>query len=81
MSKKIRWKWNWKGFDELRKSPGIMKAVDEAARNVASRAGEGYEVTERREFPSRQTVNVYPATKEAKRDNMENNTLVKVAKA
>ena len=74
---KTRFKWKWSGFDEVRKSDGVRQACREHATRLQARAGEGY-VVEDRNYPSRAGAAVRPDTPEAHRDNLENNTLLKL---
>lgn len=64
--------WNWAGWNEVRKSPGVQAMLMEEANKVASNAGEGYKAVQ---YPSR--VVVVPDTKKAEKDNLKNNTLLK----
>lgn len=67
---------NLKGLNELMKSPKMQDALLEAGREVAASAGKGYEA----EVHTATFVaisNVYPASKEAARENYKNNTLLK----
>ena len=73
---RTKFKWNWSGFDEVRKSGGVKQACREQASRIQARAGEGY-VVEDRNYPSRSGAAVRPDTPEAYRDNLENNTLLK----
>lgn len=61
---------------ELLRSAEAQSVVESYARDVQSRAGDGYEVST---YTGRNRVNasVYAATVEARRDNYENNTLLK----
>ena len=67
-----RIEWNWAGWNEVRKSSACQAALMEKANQIASNAGAGYKAVQ---FPSR--VIVVPETKEAERDNLKNNTLLK----
>lgn len=42
MGKKVRVKWNLKGFAELRNSPEIRAELDRRASKIAHAAGEGF---------------------------------------
>ena len=76
MSNNFKFVLNSKGVQELLKSPQMQSILAEHANAVAGRAGEGYEaryhVGKKRAY-----ANVYAETAEAKRDNMDNNTLLK----
>ena len=64
------------GVRELLKSPEIMAVCEAEGANVASRAGDGY-ASSSHQGKKRGYVNVYAASSEAFKDNMDNNTLVK----
>lgn len=76
MAKIVEFKLDIKGLRELMKGPEMQAALQEAGDAVASSAGGDYR--------SRVHVadyvaiaNVYPDSKEAAKDNYENNTLLK----
>lgn len=70
---------NDEGVRELLKSPEIKSICKDLANGIASRAGDGYQVST---YTGRTRVNasVIAATNAAKRDNMKNNTLLKAVK-
>ena len=74
--KNVEFKVNLRGINKMMKSPEIQAAVAEAGEAVAKAAGDGYTTTNKtgRYMPF---CNVEPATKKAKSDNYENNTLLK----
>ena len=76
MSKKVKIELNSEGIVELLKSAEIEACCREAAEGVARNAGDGYEVNT---YVGKRRVNaeVSAETYEAKRDNLENNTLLK----
>lgn len=76
MSKKVEIELNSAGIRELLQSDEIREYCEELAQGVASRAGEGYEV-DSMVGKTRANASVYAATREANRDNLENNTLLK----
>lgn len=76
MSKKMKFKLNRRGVRELLRSEEMGAVVDEHARATAAAAGEGYEVIEGM-WPSRQMATVFAETPEARKDNYDNNTLLK----
>ncbi len=77
MSKsKVRVELNLAGVNELMKSPEIQDAVLRAGQAVAAAAGEGY-AAEVHQADWVAISNVYAETPEAKRDNLENNTLLR----
>ena len=71
-----------KGVESLMMSTEVSSLVDKYGNQAAQMAGTGYEsklvvgVDKRGE--TRMKALVYPATKEARRDNYQNNTLEKV---
>ena len=69
---RFEWRGSIAGWNEVRKSYGVQSALMEAAGRIAGNAGDGYKAVQ---FPSR--VIVVPETKEAERDNLKNNTLLK----
>lgn len=71
-------KLNRKGVHALLNSPEVTAEVARVAARVVQRAGDGYEASEPRHTGQRSAVNVYPATAEARRDDLANNTLWKV---
>ena len=73
---KVEIELNSAGIQELLKSAEIQGYCEELARGVASRAGDGYEV-DTMVGKTRVNASVYAATKEANKDNLENNTLLK----
>ena len=67
---------NRAGVKELLQSSQMMAICEQYAKQVAGRAGDGYEVTTYT-GPSRVNASVHAATKEAMKDTYTNNTLVK----
>lgn len=67
---------NRAGVRELLQSAEITAACTEAAQTYLSRLGEGYKLST---YVGRNRVNVsvYTETKKAKRDNAENNTMLR----
>ena len=67
------------GVRALLQSGEIKAQCKQLAEGIASRAGDGYEVTT---YTGRTRVNasVIAATNAAKRDNMKNNTLLKAVR-
>lgn len=68
-------KLNNQGIQELLKSAEVVAELETHANKVLSRTGEGY--TSRYTGKTRANVSVYAETKEAYKDNLENNTLLK----
>ena len=76
MAKKVEFKLDINGLRELMKSAEMQGALEEAGQSVASAAGGDY--GHRVHVASYVAIcNVYPDTKEAAKDNYENNTLEK----
>lgn len=68
---------NSAGFRELLTSPEIYSSVDEAASSMAQRAGDGYS-SDILVGKGRVVAHVFPETRAAQKDNINNNTLLKV---
>lgn len=68
------------GIQEILKGDEMQALLTEHAQAMVSQAGPGYEyavkVGQRRAY-----CNIYPATKEAYQDNLDNNTLEKVIRS
>ena len=77
MSENFRFELNSEGVKELLKSSEMQDILQELADEKAAEAGEGYaasvHVGQKRAY-----ANIYPNTKEAVYDNLDNNTLEKV---
>lgn len=73
---KADFKLNKAGVRELMRSSEMMDAVTGYAQQIRSRAGDGYEISQ---FVGKNRVNasVFADTYEARKDNLENNTLLK----
>ena len=71
-------KLNRAGIHALLNSPEISAEVERLAAETAQRAGTGYEASAPHKTGQRVAVNVYPATREAALDNLDNDTLLKV---
>lgn len=63
---------NYGGVRELLHSKQMQSALMQGANQIATKAGDGYKAVQ---MPTR--VIVVPDTKEAERDNLKNNTLLK----
>ena len=63
--------------DHIRKSQEMRNIVEGYGNRIAISAGEGYE-TKSRMLAEEASVIVYPATKEARQDNFDNNTLFRL---
>lgn len=73
-------KLNRKGVRALLKSEAMQNICYNYAAQVQQRSGPGYEV-QKRQYPERNGAAVVPATYEAYRDNLENNTLEKAVRS
>ena len=73
---KVKFELNRAGVRELLRSPEAASVCRSYAENIKGRAGEGYEVTT---YTGRNRVNasVHAETYEARKDNYDNNTLLK----
>ena len=69
-------KVNYKGVGALLRGPEVREMVDSIGAGIASRAGDGY--GNRTHYTGQRSIcNVYADSKEAKKDNLEHNTLLK----
>lgn len=73
---KVRIELNSAGIRELLRSEEMGAIVEGHASAIAGRCGEGY-AFDRKLMPGRVIASAYTDTKEARRDNSENNTLLK----
>lgn len=73
---KVNFKLNRSGVRALLRSQEAMNIVTSYAYSIRSKAGEGYEVTYM-VGKNRVNASVAAMTPEARRDNYENNTLLK----
>lgn len=76
MSSRVKVKLNKEGVRELLKSSEVNAMCMELAQGVLNRAGENYELEERR-YPERVGAVVRPANLKGHYDNLENNTLLR----
>ena len=72
-------KLNRAGVKELMKSAAMQSILAEKASAIRSRCGDGYEVSSRMGY-TRPSVFVNATTKQARADNLKNNTLLKARK-
>mgnify|MGYP007104054617 CR=1 FL=1 len=80
MAKKFRFELNMPGLNELMKSAEMQSVLDQKGAQVAAAAGNGYNKrTHVADFVA--ITNVYANTKEAKRENLRDNTLLKALNA
>lgn len=69
--------WNVKGFETLKRHPGVQRDIVRRAEAIAKQAGDGYIVLEPTQHPKRDRAAILTGTREARRDNARNMTLVK----
>lgn len=72
----VKIKLNTAGVRELLKSSEMQEACRECAEKVLARAGEGYAI-EPRNYPERSGYAVKAETRQAYKDNYNNNTLIR----
>lgn len=77
---KVQVKINLKGINEVMKSPEILSACEAAGSAVASAAGSDY-ATQSGLINYIAYCNVYPDSKEAAKENFEDNTILKAVSA
>lgn len=76
MAKNVKIELNTAGIGALLKGPETESMVQRFGKEIAQRAGSGY-AARSHNTGQRQICNVYAASKEAKQDNLENNTLLR----
>ena len=74
---KIEFKLDLKGLNELMKSGEMQEVLTGAAQQIASAAGDGYEVETAHPISFVAIASVRAATFQARRENNEHNTLLK----
>ena len=79
MAKKVRFDLNMRGLNELMKSDEMQDALLEAANEVVSHAGPGTEAEFDKIWQGKWVAGarIIAKSEEAKRDNLDNNTLLK----
>ena len=77
MSKNVKFVLNLAGLNELMKSGPMQSTLNQAAAQIQGRAGAGYSIESAHAIGFVAIASVYAATREAKRDNLKNNTLLK----
>jgi len=79
MANNVKVKLNKAGVRAMLRSPEMLAICEKHASDIVRRCGEGYETDS---FVGRNRVNamVSASTYEAKRDNAENNTILKAVK-
>lgn len=80
MNKLLSFKLNQKGVRELLQSQAMQSILEDFADKKAQAAGDGY-ASEVHVGKNRSYANIYPESKEAYFDNLENNTLEKVIRS
>ncbi len=80
MSKRVKFELNLAGLNQLMKSAEMQDVLLNAGQAVADAAGEGFEA-EVHQADYVAISNVYPTTNEARKENLENNTLLKAVGA
>lgn len=73
----VDFKLNLTGLNELMKSDQMQAILNDAARKIAAAAGEGYEVESAHPISFIGIASVRAVTRKAKKDNSENDTLLK----
>lgn len=73
---KIRVELNSAGVREMLKSAGATAECMSYAQRIALACGDGYKA-EGRSYPERTGAAVFAETREARRDNLKNNTLLR----
>lgn len=76
---KMKFKLNRKGVAELMKSEEMQTILKEKANGALNRLGDGYE-SNLHVGKNRANVMVYAETYKAKKDNLENNSILKAVR-
>lgn len=71
-------KWNMRGFQQIRRDPGVTAMVDEQAAKAAAAAGDGF-VVSGRQGRTRYRAIVYPDSYMAVKRELRDNRLLAVA--
>lgn len=74
---KVDFKLNLAGLNELMKSGAMQGILNAAAQKIAGSAGDGFAVESAHPISFVAIASVYAGTAKAKRDTLENNTLLK----
>lgn len=77
MAEKVKFELDLAGLNQLMKSGEMASVLNDAAERIAAAAGPGYEVEDAHAISFVGIAAVHAETIEAKRDNSENNTLLK----
>lgn len=75
----VEFKLDLAGLNQLMKSGEMQAILNDAANRIAGSAGDGYEVESAHPISFVAIAAVHASTQEARRDNAENNTLLKAA--
>ncbi len=76
---KIKFVLNLPGLNELMKSGEMQAALNSGAAQIASRAGEGFEVEKAHPISFVAIAGVHAASGRARRENSKTNSLLKAA--
>lgn len=76
---RVRFELNRKGVREFLQSEDMMTTAKKYAGDIKGRCGEGFETGSYVSFDRVHTT-VYPATKEARKQNLDDNTILKSAR-
>lgn len=76
---KVKFELNKPGLTEFLKGPEVKALLNSAASQIATAAGDGYEVETAHPIKWVAIAAVHAETPEARRDNSENDTLLKAA--
>lgn len=79
MGKGVVFKLNLPGLNEIMKSAPMCETLNAAAQKIARSAGNGYEVETAHPISFVGIAAVHAKTREARKDNNDNNTLLKAA--
>lgn len=77
MSKKYTFQLNLSGLNQLMKSGPMQSALNSAANSIGAMAGDGYEIESAHPISFVAIASVRAATYEARKDNSDNQTLLK----
>lgn len=77
---RTKFELNRAGVGELLKSGEMLSVCESYANAIQARCGDGYEVTTHAPGKTRVNASVMATTYKARRDNLENNTLLKAVR-
>lgn len=75
----VKFKFNLSGLNELMKSPEMQSILNDAAQRIAGASGPGYEAEPAHPIRFIAIASAYAGSYKARKDNSENNTLLKIA--